>query len=66
MIEGEALKTGNPYNQRYVTYFELKDGKIQNYREYWSPLITMDAVGGYDAYMQAFYPERAHKSATRP
>lgn len=57
-IDGTALKTGKPYNQKYVTYFELQDGKIQNYREYWSPLITMEAVGGYDAYMQTFYPAR--------
>jgi hypothetical protein len=36
----------------------MEDGKIQHYREYWSPLITMEAMGGYDAYMRALHPDR--------
>ena len=57
-IEGSITASAKPYNQRYVTFFQLKDGKIQHYREYWSPLITMEAMGGYDAYMHALHPDR--------
>lgn len=57
-IDGRALTTDRPYNQRYVTFFELQEGLIATYREYWSPLITMEAFGGYDAYMRDFYPDR--------
>jgi hypothetical protein len=54
-IEGRIPATGRPYNQRYVTFFEIENGRIQRYREYWSPLISMEAYGGYDAYMAAVY-----------
>jgi len=57
-IDGSIRASNKPYNQRYVTFFQLTDGKIQHYREYWSPLITMEAMGGYDAYMRALYPGR--------
>lgn len=58
-IKGRALTTGKPYPQRYVTFFELDGGLIRSYREYWSPLITMEAFGGYDAYMRDFYAASA-------
>ena len=53
-----GISRANSRTQRYVTFFQLKDGKIQHYREYWSPLITMEAMGGYDAYMRALHPDR--------
>jgi uncharacterized protein len=54
-IEGSVTSSAKPYNQRYVTFFKLKDDRIQHYREYFSPLIMMEAIGGYDAYMATFY-----------
>jgi len=50
-IIGHALSTGRPYNQRYVVLLEAKNGKIQRYREYWNPLITLEAFGELDLWM---------------
>lgn len=47
-INGRALTTGRPYNQRYVIFIEAKDGKIWRYREYWNSLISIEAFGGVD------------------
>jgi hypothetical protein len=40
---GRAVATGRPYNQRYVAFVEVKNGKIWRYREYWNPLISIEA-----------------------
>ncbi|MEH2334264.1 nuclear transport factor 2 family protein [Nostoc sp.] len=53
-INGRLLLDDTPYNQRYITIFQFKGGKIQHYREYWNPLISMKAYGGYDAWMAQF------------
>jgi uncharacterized protein len=50
-INGRALTTGRPYNQRYVIVVEAKDGKVWRYREYWNPLISIEAFGGLDAWL---------------
>jgi hypothetical protein len=42
-INGRAVATGRPYNQRYVAFVEVKNGKIWRYREYWNPLIALEA-----------------------
>ncbi|BCP53968.1 hypothetical protein K32_25850 [Kaistia sp. 32K] len=47
--EGLGLKTGQPYDQRYISVITLKDGRIARYRDYWNPLVVIDAVGGLDA-----------------
>jgi len=51
-IKGTAVETGRPYNQSYVMFVEVGGGKIVQYREYWNPLITMDALGGMDAWLK--------------
>lgn len=38
--------TGEPYNQRYVSFIGLKDGRIVHYREYWDPLVVVRALKG--------------------
>ena len=54
-VTGAMLKTGKPYNQRFVFFFEVKDGKLAAYREYWNPLITIDANNGdREAWTAAF------------
>jgi ketosteroid isomerase-like protein len=50
-IKGRALHTGRPYNQRCVIVVEAKNGKIWRYREYWNPLISIEAFGGLDAWL---------------
>lgn len=53
-INGHLIGNGAPYDQRYVTFFEFEDGKIRHYREYWNPLISIEAHGGHDAWTRAF------------
>ena len=50
-IKGRALSTGRPYNQRYVIVVEARNGKIWRYREYWNPLITLQAFGELDLWL---------------
>ena len=50
---GRVLPSGRPYNQRYVVIFEAKNGKIWRYREYWNPLVSLEAYGGLDAWLSA-------------
>src|SRR5262245_33670298 len=50
-IRGRALTTARPYNQRYVILVETRNGKIRRYREYWNPLITLEAFGELDLWL---------------
>jgi ketosteroid isomerase-like protein len=46
---GTGVKTGEPYNQKYISVISVRDGKIAHYNDYWNPLIALDAMGGtYD------------------
>lgn len=45
-VEGAALPTGKPYNQRYISVIEHRDGLITRYVDYWNPQIVADALGG--------------------
>jgi len=45
-IEGSLLGTNAQYNQKYVTFFQMKEGKLWRYREYWNPLVSINAFGG--------------------
>jgi ketosteroid isomerase-like protein len=54
-VTGTMLKTGKPYDQKYVFFFEVRDGKLAAYREYWNPLISIDANNGdRDGWTAAF------------
>jgi uncharacterized protein len=53
-FKGRALATGAPYNQSIVLFFEVADGKLRRYREYWNPLITIDAMGGREKWTEGF------------
>jgi len=38
--------------------FEIRDGKMHRHREYWNPLVTIDAIGGRDEWAAGFgFPE---------
>ncbi len=59
-VKGRILETGAAYEQKYVSIIETKGGKISLYREYWNPLVSMDANGGREAWTAAFgSPEEA-------
>lgn len=53
-VNGHAADTGAPFNQSYVMFFETKNGKIWRYREYWNPLVTIDALGDRQAWTDGF------------
>lgn len=44
---GEAVirETGKKYEQDYVMYFTVQDGKFSFYREYWNPQVFLQAAG---------------------
>jgi ketosteroid isomerase-like protein len=59
-IKGRSLTNAAPYNQSFVIFFEVQDGKLKHYREYWNPLITIDAIGDRDAWAAGFgFPQAA-------
>ncbi len=40
-----SKETGLPYNQNYVAFVTVKDGKIQHIREYYNPIKVLVATG---------------------
>ncbi len=55
-VKGSVEKTGEPYHQRYIALFETRDGELARYREYWNPLVSIDAHGGREAWTAGFSP----------
>ena len=53
-VKGRVLETGAPYNQKYISIIETRDGKLSLFREYWNPIVSMDANGGREAWTAAF------------
>jgi len=53
-VKGRLLETGAPYKQSYISIIETQGGKISLYREYWNPLVSIDANGGREAWTAAF------------
>jgi len=51
-IQGHLISNGATYNQIYVTFFEFESGKIKQYKEYWNPLVSIEAHGSYEAWMK--------------
>lgn len=43
---GVVTATGAPYQMSYVAVITVRDGEIQKYRDYWSPLAAAEAIGG--------------------
>ena len=38
-------RTGAPYDQKWISVIETRDGEITNYADYWDPRITLAALG---------------------
>jgi uncharacterized protein len=43
---GRAVKTGEPYEQRYISVIRTRDGRIVHYKDYWNPIQGMKAQLG--------------------
>lgn len=46
---GQGVKTGEPYNQRYISVITVCNGHITHYLDYWNPLVVLRAIGGTEA-----------------
>jgi ketosteroid isomerase-like protein len=53
-IRGHIVATGASFRQKYISIIETRQGRLLRYREYWNPLIAMDANGGREAWIAAF------------
>ena len=40
---GRALKTGEPYEQRYISVIRARGGKIVHFKDYWNPIQGLKA-----------------------
>ena len=47
--QGRGVKTGNPYEQVYISVVTVRDGYIEHYRDYWNPLIGRQEIGALGA-----------------
>ena len=43
---GRSLKTGEPYDQRYISVIRTRGGKIVHYKDYWNPIQGLNAQLG--------------------
>jgi ketosteroid isomerase-like protein len=57
---GRGVRTGEPYDQRYISVITLREGLIVHYSDYWNPLVALRAVGGADALHAALGTGGAH------
>lgn len=55
---GTGAATGRPFEQSYVSVITLRDGRIAQYRDYWNPLVVIEALGG-DAVRASFAKDHA-------
>jgi ketosteroid isomerase-like protein len=42
--QGSAVQNGKPYNQDYISVITVRDGHIVHYRDYWNPLVVLEAM----------------------
>ncbi len=45
-VSGRVLTNGNPYEMTYATFATFRDGALVNYREYWNPMVFLEALAG--------------------
>jgi ketosteroid isomerase-like protein len=56
--ESTALSTGNAFEMNYVGIVTIQNGKVKHYRDYWNPLVAVQAFGGLDALLGPAHAER--------
>lgn len=42
---GRMAASGKAYEQRYISVVRMRDGKIAHYKDYWNPLVVLEAFG---------------------
>ena len=63
-LKGRILETDASYNQKYISIVQTRGGKVSLYREYWNPIVSMDANGGRDAWTAAFGSPEPEEAAS--
>jgi len=58
---GHAVKTGEPYEQRYISVIGIRDGRIVHYKDYWNPIEGLKASLG-SAAVEAFLAGEPRKA----
>lgn len=46
---GVSVQSGKSHNQTYISVITLRDGHIVHYRNYWNPLVVLEAMKGVEA-----------------
>ncbi|WP_372405302.1 nuclear transport factor 2 family protein [Streptomyces luteireticuli] len=44
-VHGESVRTGQPYDNRFVSVVTIKDRKVTHWRDYLDPIAVFDAQG---------------------
>ena len=52
--KGSGAETGARYDQDYISVIRIRDGRIVHYRDYWNPLILLEAIGGIETLTSSF------------
>lgn len=50
---GGGLTTGEPYDQRYISVIQVRDGSIVHYKDYWNPIAVLRTLKGEEV-LKAF------------
>ncbi len=53
-VNGTVVATQEPYTMSYIAVITVRDGEIQHYRDYWSPVAAAGVLGGEEALNSAF------------
>lgn len=44
-VHGHSVRTGRPYDNRFVSVVTINDGKVTHWRDYLDPVAVFDAQG---------------------
>ena len=55
---GTIVATGNAFSMDYVGIIHHRNGKIEHYRDYWNPLVAIQAMGTSDALLATDISEK--------
>jgi uncharacterized protein len=44
-VHGQAVRTGRPYDNRFISVITVRDGKVTHWRDYLDPVAVFDALG---------------------
>ncbi|WP_044619913.1 nuclear transport factor 2 family protein [Gynuella sunshinyii] len=51
--QGKGTQTAARYDQNYVAVISIQQKRIAQYRDYWNPLILLEATGGLETFKES-------------